>query len=55
MSPRTRLIWTVGIIVGSSIYALLIALNPRVASALMLGYIGLLLTVFLVVEFWKKT
>jgi uncharacterized membrane protein len=54
MKPSTRLIWCAVIIVGSAIYGLLIAYNPRVATAIMVGYIALLLTILVVIHVWKK-
>jgi ABC-type uncharacterized transport system permease subunit len=54
MAPKTRLFWSTVIIVGSVAYGTLVAVNPRVASAIMLGYIAALLTIFIVVDVWKK-
>jgi uncharacterized membrane protein len=54
MKPSTRLIWCAVIIVGSAIYGLLIAYNPRVATAIMVGYIALLLTILLSIHVWKR-
>lgn len=54
MLPKTRLILCGMMIVVSAIYGILVASNPRVASAIMLGYIALLLTIFVAVEVWKK-
>jgi pilus assembly protein TadC len=54
MLPNTRLILCAVIIIGSGLYALLVARDPDVASALMLGYVGVLLTIFVATEVWKK-
>jgi membrane protein YdbS with pleckstrin-like domain len=54
MRPNTRLIWCLIIIIGSALYALLVATNPTIASALMLGYVGVLLTIFVLNEVWRK-
>lgn len=54
MLPKTRLVLCVVIIVGSALYALLVSRDPDVASALMLGYVGVLLTIFVATEVWKK-
>jgi len=54
MAPKTRLFWSAVLIVGSIVYGILVAANPRVASAIMLGYIAVLLTIFIVVDVWKK-
>lgn len=53
MKPRTRLSWSLFIIIGSSLYAILVAKDPDIAQALMLGYVGLLLTIFVLNEVWK--
>lgn len=54
MQPSTRLILCIVIIIGSALYALVVAQSPDVASALMLGYVGILLTIFVATEVWKK-
>ncbi len=54
MTPKTRLVWCAVIIVGSALYGLLISYNPRVATAIMVGYIALLLTVLTVIHVWKR-
>lgn len=53
MKPKVRLFWCGVLILGSAVYALLINWSPRVAAAIMLGYIGVVLTVLALVEFWK--
>ena len=35
MAPKTRLFWSAVLIVGSIAYGILVAANPRVASAIM--------------------
>jgi hypothetical protein len=55
MRPNVRLGWSGFIVLGSIIYCILVIANPDIASALMLGYVGILLTVFFVNEVWKKT
>lgn len=54
MRPNTRLIWCLVVILGSSLYAVLIATNPNVASAVMLGYVAILLTIFVLNEVWRN-
>jgi apolipoprotein N-acyltransferase len=54
MAPRLRLFWCGVTIFGSLLYGILISINPRVASAIMLGYIAALLTIVVVVDIWKK-
>jgi len=41
-------------ILGSVIYGFLVAYSPEFARTIMLGYIGLILTVFLVIEGWRR-
>lgn len=53
MRPSTRLIWISVVILMSSIYGIVVLVAPEVASALMLGYVGLLLTIITVCEVWK--
>lgn len=52
--PSGRLFWAIVMIIGSSVYAVIISLNPRVASSIMLGYIGVLLTIFIVCQVWRR-
>jgi hypothetical protein len=54
MRPKTRLGWIAVSIVATFVYAVLVAQDPGTASALMLGYVGLLLTIFVANEIWKK-
>lgn len=54
MKPQTRLKWVVVVITASIAYTFLVILDSDVAQALMLGYVGLLLTVFVVNEVWKS-
>lgn len=54
MKPRTRLSWAVVLVVASIAYAVLVAADSDVAQALMLGYVGLLLTIFVANEVWKS-
>lgn len=54
MLPNTRLILCLVIVIGSGLYALLVKQDPDLASAVMLGYVGILLTIFIATEVWKK-
>lgn len=54
MGPRARLIWSAVLIVGSAVYALLIALDRSLAADIMLGYIGIVLTLLVLINMWKK-
>jgi len=42
------------IIVGSALYAVLVAYDPEIAQAVGVGYTAILLTIFLVINVWKK-
>jgi hypothetical protein len=54
MQPKTRLYLCGFMIVFSAIYAALVSVNPRVASAVALGYIAVLLTVFFATTLWRR-
>lgn len=54
MNPRVRLAFCAAIILGSAGYAVLIANDPNVASAVAIGYVAVLLTIFTVVNVWKR-
>lgn len=54
MKAKTRLILCFVVIVGSALYGVLVGKDPDVASALMLGYVGVLLTIVVAIEVWKK-
>lgn len=54
MQANSRLFLCAFLIVGSAIYGVIIVYNPRIASAIMLGYIAVVLTIFAVTEMWKK-
>jgi hypothetical protein len=54
MLPKTRLSLIGLMLIGSGVYAVLVAYDPGVASAVALGYVAFLLTILAAVEFWKK-
>jgi len=54
MRPRSRLYLCGVVIVLSALYGLLVAQAPELAHALVTGYVALLLTIFVLVEVWKK-
>lgn len=54
MRPNARLLMCVVIIVASAFYAVLVAQDPQVASAVALGYVAVLFTTFVVINVWKK-
>ena len=54
MRASVRLLLVAVIIVGSALYALLIVRNSALASAVASGYVAALLTVFTLVNLWKK-
>lgn len=55
MRPSVRLAWCAVMIVGSALYGILVASDPRIASAVALGYVAVLLTIFVANEIWKKS
>lgn len=54
MRPDARLKLSAVVIVMSSLYGVLVVKWPHFASALMLGYVGVLLTIVVLSEVWKK-
>lgn len=54
MKANTRLALSLAVIVLSAIYAVLVTKNPALASAIASGYVAVLLTIFLLVNVWKK-
>lgn len=54
MRPNARLLWIAIMILGSASYGVLVKKDPNVASAVALGYVGLILTIFVVVQVWRK-
>jgi 1,4-dihydroxy-2-naphthoate octaprenyltransferase len=54
VKPKTRFTWALLLVVGSIMYGCIVAYDEELARTLMLGYIGLLLTIFVCVEVWKR-
>lgn len=54
MRASTRLFWCAMIIVASALYGLLIVRDPTLASAVSTGYVAALLTIFIVINVWRK-
>lgn len=54
MTPNIRLMLLAGMLVLSAAYAVLVEKDPSVASALALGYVAFILSVFLIISCWKK-
>lgn len=54
MRPSVRLLMCAVMIVGSAFYAVLVSQDTQVASAVALGYVALLLTIFVLVNVWKR-
>lgn len=54
MKANTRLSLIAFLIVGSALYAFLIAKDPKFAEAIALGYIAMLLTVLTIINVWKR-
>ncbi len=54
MGTNVRLSLCGVIIVASAIYAVIAARNPGLATALATGYVAVLLSIFIIVNVWKK-
>lgn len=54
MTSNTRLRWVGAILLVSTCYAILVAESPQFAAAISSGYVAVLLTVFIVLNLWKK-
>lgn len=54
MTRRTRLSLIGLLIIGSAVYAALVVKDPEYARTIMVGYIGVVLTIFVANELWKR-
>jgi hypothetical protein len=54
MTPKIRLALVGGILVMSAAYAVLVEKDPGVAAAVASGYVAILLTIFFLLNTWKK-
>lgn len=54
MTPRLRLWLCAVMILLSAGYAVLVAKNLEIAKAVALGYIGLMLTLLVIVNVWRR-
>lgn len=54
MKPSVRLALVALLIVGSSIYGVLVVKSPALAAALSSGYVAVFLSIFLLIQLWKK-
>lgn len=54
MTPAKRLSFSFLIIIFSGGYGVLVVKDPDIASAVMLGYVAILLTAFVLIELWRK-
>lgn len=54
MTPKIRLTLVGGILVMSAAYAVLVEKDPGVAAAVASGYVAILLTIFFLLNTWKK-
>lgn len=55
MPASLRLLLCGIVILISAVYTVLVVRDPSFASALASGYVALVVTVFLIVNLWKKT
>lgn len=54
MRAHTRLTLSAAMIILSALFAVLVSQSPQVASAVATGYVAVLLTVFVMINVWKK-
>lgn len=54
MTRKARLSLILFVLVGSLFYSLLIGLDPELARTVGVGYIGVVLTIFVGNELWRK-
>jgi 1,4-dihydroxy-2-naphthoate octaprenyltransferase len=54
MTPNVRLRLIVATLALSTIYGVIVAQDQDLAQAIAVGYVAVLLTVFVLVNFWKK-
>lgn len=54
MRPSLRLYLTLVVIIASAAYAVTVTKDPAIASALASGYVALVVTVLVLINFWKK-
>lgn len=54
VKPKTRLRWSITMVLSSIVYGVFIIIDADLASAVMLGYVGFLLTIFVMNEIWKN-
>jgi hypothetical protein len=54
MTAHNRLGVIAGLIILSAGYAVLVKKDPNLAAAVASGYVALLLTLFVVINVWKK-
>lgn len=54
MTRATRLSFAIFLIIGSAGFAALVSKDPELARTIAVGYIAVVLTIFVVDEIWKK-
>lgn len=54
MSPSVRLRLVAVVLLMSAVYAVMVAKDPQVASAISSGYVAIVVTVIVLVNVWKK-
>lgn len=54
MTRQTRLSLIAFVVVASALYATLVANDRELAETVMLGYIGIVLSIFVANELWRK-
>lgn len=54
MTQQVRFVVIIGVIVFSAGYSILVVKDEGLASAISLGYIAVILTVMLLLRYWRK-
>lgn len=55
MRANTRLALCAAVILVSALYAVLVEKDQQLAETLAIGYVAVLMTALVLVNFWKKT
>lgn len=55
MTPQIRFVVIIAVIVLSSGYGILVVKDETLARTIALGYIAVMLTILMLLKFWKKS
>jgi VIT1/CCC1 family predicted Fe2+/Mn2+ transporter len=54
VTPTTRLKLIAAVLLLSAVYAVLVAKNPAAARTIALGYIAIMLTLLVLIQYWRR-